>query len=164
MNATRASLRCAHLNGAWLVTAEFDGAGLSGANLMGAYLNFDDRNLLSAALLHAAWGDVSRQMLAAWFRLTEFKTWDGIAKMHHPEIQWLLQLLAGYVREGDSALPLLRKLAGLKSSEEEEQNHLQLPAKARSRRQMNLHLLPNGARTEKDYKDASDIGTLCKLY
>ena len=113
-----ADLRGASLRGADLSDASLSGADLSGASLSGANICWMSHALVAEIGARGADNDIERLKTVA---LIAFKTgwcWDTFMKIDDPHKEWLLDVLAPWVKEGDNAPNCLRERADkLKSSE-----------------------------------------------
>ena len=97
-----ADLRDADLRDADLRGADLGDADLEGAYLRGAWLNWESHDLLAEVLLQAAGENPARLMLAGL----------PFVPVEHPEREWALNTLAGYVRDEDGAPDEIRERAG----------------------------------------------------
>jgi len=121
-----ADLRNAYLSGAYLSNADLrnadlSNADLSGANLRGAYLsgaylsnvtvNWNSHALIAELLKRAAGNEIEKLKVAGLILLMTEWCWDKFLKLDEPLAEWALDVLAGYVVEGDNAPAVLRRLA-----------------------------------------------------
>ena len=103
-----AYLRDADLVGADLTRANLRGADLRWADLRGAYLNWNSHDLIAELLRQAAGESWQRRALAGLILVSRDWCWKDFLALEHPEQEWALDVLRGYVREGDGAPELLR--------------------------------------------------------
>ena len=111
-----ADLRGAYLSNADLRNADLRNADLSGAYLSGAYLsnvtvNWNSYALIAELLKRAAGNEIEKLKVAGLILLMTEWCWDKFLKLDEPLAEWALDVLAGYVVEGDNAPAVLRRLA-----------------------------------------------------
>src|SRR5574343_239301 len=122
-NLRSADLRCADLRGAGLRDADLRGADLrcadlSRADLTGAYLadaviEWRDHTLI-AEILYRATGrdDTHKRMIAGLILLSRDIFWDQFLAIDHSDREWALNVLRGYVTDGDDAPRCLTHVDG----------------------------------------------------
>lgn len=107
-----ADLSGADLYGANLTGADLTGADLRGADLTGARLDWGSHDLLAELLAHEADTDSRRALACLVGYGARFGwCWDHYLALDHPDREWALDVLAGYVVEGDDAPDALRERA-----------------------------------------------------
>ena len=99
-----ADLRYTDLRGADLQYADFQHADLRDAVLDGARLNWTSHDLISETLWQAA-DTLGRRMVAAYVGRERGQCWDDFLDQDHPETEWALRTLAGWVHPDDQAPP-----------------------------------------------------------
>jgi hypothetical protein len=102
---SEADLRWANLS-----RASLSGAYLHGADLHGATLNWKSHNLISEILWREA-DTQARQMLAAFIGRRTDWDWEDWEAFQHPERDWAITVLAGWVKDGDSAPDFIQEVA-----------------------------------------------------
>ena len=107
-NLGGANLREAYLGGANLSRAYLGGANLREAYLGGATINWTSHDLVAEILRQAAMNMWRRRALAGLILVSRDWCWGEFLALEHPEQEWALDVLRGYVREGDSAPEALR--------------------------------------------------------
>lgn len=125
-----ACLRGADLRGAKLRGADLQGADLSGADLSGADLRharltrailddvrmaWFDPTLLAERLYRAAGEDLDRQMLASYVGRHVDWCWENLRHLSGRHRRWILGTYAAWLRPGDEAPTLLRRIAQVRS-------------------------------------------------
>ena len=111
-NLSGAYLGCADIRNTDLGGAGFESAYLRGANLMGAKLPWTSHELLGEALRQGAGGDVKRRSFVGLVLVSLDWCWSEFLALDCPELEWALDVLAGYVQPGDVGVPdVLRQRA-----------------------------------------------------
>jgi hypothetical protein len=106
-----AVLRGAVLRDAALSDADLSGAVLRDAVLRGAEINWQSHHLLSEILMRAAGDDIEKNMVAGLVRLRTDWCWEKWVKIEHSQRDWALAELAKWVKDGDGAPAIMRRLA-----------------------------------------------------
>jgi len=98
----------ADLTGADLTYAFFVDATLTAADLTNARLNWTSHDLLAEILRQAAGKDVGRLEVAKLVAHRRRWCWEGFLLLNHPQAEWALGVLAGYVQPDDDAPDCVR--------------------------------------------------------
>jgi uncharacterized protein YjbI with pentapeptide repeats len=106
-----AVLRGAVLRDAALSDADLSGAVLRDAVLRDAEINWQSHHLLSEILMRAAGDDIEKNMVAGLVRLRTDWCWEKWVKIEHSQRDWALAELAKWVKDGDGAPAIMRRLA-----------------------------------------------------
>ena len=93
--------------------ANWSGCDLTGANLTGAMQNWESHWLMTELLRRDAGDSVPRRKLAGLAAVSTDWCWDEFLALDDPERDWALDVLAGYVVEGDDAPEFLRQRRGV---------------------------------------------------
>ncbi len=101
---SRAYLSGADLSRAYLSDADLSSTRLSGADLRSARLNWTSHDLLSEILWQQA-DTEARLMLAAYVGRRKAWCWAQWLHWEHPEKAWAVEVLRGWVQEGDENCP-----------------------------------------------------------
>jgi hypothetical protein len=119
----RANLRGAYLEGANLEGANLRGAYLEGANLNDCQMNWQSHDLIAARLLRAAGGDSYRRLAAGFVLVSRDWCWELLMKNVPPQVSdllpWALSEMATWVKDGDDAPDIVRRLVKPEKSESE---------------------------------------------
>jgi len=110
-NLGDAYLGGANLRGANLDGAHLCGADLCGANLGGAIINWNSHDLIVELLKRAAGDDIDKLKLTGLILLMREWCWGKFLKLDEPLAEWALGVLAEYVKDGDNAPAVLRRMA-----------------------------------------------------
>ncbi len=133
-NLRHADLSHADLSQADLSQADLSHADLSHADLWHANLwhadlwhaadlsdapiiNFNSHQLISEILLRAAGDNVDRRMVVGLIHISPDWCWEEFLGLTHPQRQWALEELAKWVKDGDNAPEILKRMAA-KNTEE----------------------------------------------
>ena len=84
-------------------------ANLFGADLSGAAINWNSHDLIAELLRQAAGESWQRRALAGLILVSRDWCWKEFLALEHPEQEWALDVLRGYVREGDGAPDFLQE-------------------------------------------------------
>lgn len=101
-NLRSADLYDANLYDANLRSANLRSANLGGANLYGATMNWNSHTLISELLWRYS-ESIEQEMFAAYVGRKTGWCWGQWLQFDHPALEWALQTLAQYVKEGDGA-------------------------------------------------------------
>lgn len=107
-----ADLRDADLRGADLRCADLSRADLTGAYLAGAVIEWRDHTLIAEILYRAAGYDSGKRMIAGLIFVNQDMCWDQFLASDHPDREWALDVLRGYVTDGDDAPRCLTHVDG----------------------------------------------------
>src|SRR5574343_307980 len=112
-NLRGADLRDADLRGADLRCADLSRADLTGAYLADAVIEWRDHTLI-AEILYRATGrdDTHKRMIAGLILLSRDIFWDQFLAIDHSDREWALNVLRGYVTDGDDAPRCLTHVDG----------------------------------------------------
>lgn len=99
------------LRGANLRDANLRGANLRGADLGGAILNFTSHDLMAEVLFRVAGGDWDKRKLAGGILISHDWCWKEFLAIDDPLKKWALTELTKWVKDGDNAPEILKKMA-----------------------------------------------------
>ena len=127
-NLSHADLRDANLSHADLRDANLSHADLRDANLSGARLNWQSHTLLGHILRVSAGPDIEKRKIAGFVLVSTDLCWKDSLAIKDPLKNWALETLAAYVKDGDNAPAVLKRLAKtLKKEPTENEPSLQSP-------------------------------------
>lgn len=93
-----------HLRG-----ANLRGADLCGADLRGAYINWQSHDLLAEILRQAAGDETEKLKVAGLVIICRGRCWDWFTSLSgEPLYDWAMNVLSGYVRDGDGCPGVLQ--------------------------------------------------------
>src|SRR5574343_281655 len=112
-NLRVADLRGADLRGADLRCADLSRADLTGAYLADAVIELRDHTLI-AEILYRATGrdDTNKRMIAGLILVSREIFWDQGLAIDHADREWALNVLRGYVTDGEDAPRCLTHVDG----------------------------------------------------
>ncbi len=106
-----ADLRGVYLHGAYLHGADLRGADLGGVSLGDITVNWISHDLIAEILKREAGDHIGKLQAAGLILVSRDKCWDELLALKVPHKKWALRTLAKWVKEGDGAPEVLKKLS-----------------------------------------------------